>query len=886
MRVFLLQAISSLLHIRALAALSLPMGLLAFAALPPANGPQAVIRLATFSADVTVPLGHGMMGGAWLSTSVADPLEAHGLVLLGAGKPVVFVAVDWCEIRNEAFERWQNVLAEAADTEPVRVMVCTVHQHDAPVADLGAERILRERNARCTVCDPEFHEAAIRRVAEALRVSLASARHVTHIGLGQAQVERIASNRRYLLPDGSVRFDRTSSTRNELARDAPENLVDPWLKTLSFWDGDVPIAAVSGYAVHPMSYYGQGEVSADFPGLARRRRQKDTPGVKQIYFTGCAGNVTAGKYNTGAAASRPALAERLYRSMVNAWNVTQRVPFSHVGFRVERVRLEPRDGRGFGVADLEHQLADEARPFRQCLAAMGLSWRRRADAGHFIEIPCLDFGVAQWLVLPGESYVEFQLAAQLMRSDSFVVVAGYGEGATGYIPTERHIAENDSNLRDWSWVAPGSEPRLLHAIRRVLQVSRDEAADAPWKSNLPIALVKKEVYLKHPAPRVAPRVSLHYVGPGHELREVQGIERTSDVGEEIKARWSTDNGRTWSEFVRVQPSNRVSYGGVSVWEGEGACVFDPVSDLLVQLWLRQIQVEGLYHNFTYVRTSRDRGRTWSEPRQLRYEAGDAFDANEPLKASFLDRNEGYPGSSILVRSDGSLVVCLAHANASGDPNNNSRPWRMGSVFFRGRWDARNNDYVWTAGARAEVSPEVSARGLMEPEVAELKNGRLLVVWRGSTRGWDGTAAKMPGRKLYSLSADGGRTLSPPAEWKYDDGSSFYSPSSFHRMIRHSATGKLYWFGNISATPPSGNSPRYPLIIAEVDEDKAALRRSTVTAIDDRQLGQGNIQFSNFPLIEDWVTHDLILHITTYGQEPDPKDWATAENFRYTVVIRR
>ncbi|NWG14802.1 MAG: hypothetical protein HXY20_14850 [Acidobacteria bacterium] len=65
-----------------------------------------------------------------------------------------------------------------------------------------------------------------------------------------------------------------------------------------------------------------------------------------------------------------------------------------------------------------------------------------------------------------------------------------------------------------------------------------------------------------------------------------------------------------------------------------------------------------------------------------------------------------------------------------------------------------------------------------------------------------------------------------------------------------------------------------------------MKRATVTAIDDRQFGQGDIQFSNFPLVEDRVTHDLVLHITTYGQEPDAEDWATAENFRYTVALRR
>jgi hypothetical protein len=210
---------------------------------------------------------------------------------------------------------------------------------------------------------------------------------------------------------------------------------------------------------------------------------------------------------------------------------------------------------------------------------------------------------------------------------------------------------------------------------------------------------------------------------------------------------------------------------------------------------------------------------------------------------------------------------------------------MGSICFLGKWDATTEEYHWTTGARVDVLPEVSARGLMEPEVAELKDGRLLVVWRGSTKGWDGTEARSPGRKLFSLSADDGRTLSSPAEWTYEDGSSFYSPSSFHRIIRHSMTDRLYWLGNISATPPSGNSPRYPLVIVAIDEAKAAPRRGTVTAIDDRQVGQGDIQFSNFSLIEDRLTHELILHLTTYGQEPDPKDWATAENFRYTLSLR-
>lgn len=443
------------------------------AAFPGCMTPRGgTLRLAIFRADVTVPLRHGMMGGSWLSKSIADPLDAHGFVLFSHHAPVVFVSVDWCEIRNDAYARWQEVLAEAAGTRPECVMISTVHQHDAPVADLEAERILRSRGLVGTVCDLDFHERAVQSVAQALRKSLPRARRLTHVGTGEAKVDKLASNRRYLTSDGRVHFDRTSSSRNESAIEADEGLIDPWLKTLSFWNGEEALAAVSFYAVHPMSYYGGGEVSADFPGIARRRRQLETPGTEQIYCSGCSGNVTAGKYNNGARENRPVLAERLYQATAAAWRNTTRHAVTDFDFRVIPLRLEPRDGVGFTVADLESKLQTETKPFQQCLAAMGLSWRLRVASGRAIEVPAIDFGFAQMLLLPGEAYVEYQLAAQRTRPGSFVCVAGYGDGATGYIPTEKHVAENDTNLGDWCWVAPGSESRLMEVIARALDRKR------------------------------------------------------------------------------------------------------------------------------------------------------------------------------------------------------------------------------------------------------------------------------------------------------------------------------------------------------------------------------------------------------------------------------
>ena len=420
---------------------------------------------------------------------------------------------------------------------------------------------------------------------------------------------------------------------------------------------------------------------------------------------------------------------------------------------------------------------------------------------------------------------------------------------------------------------------LLLLVCIAVRLSRAGATPdpLPWKVNTPIVSVRKEVYKKCPRPRAAALVNVAYVGPNLARREVHSLELRDDVHSSRGWRLSRDNGRTWTKLEPLPSTDRY-YKGVEVWEGAGPVLHDRRAGVLVDTWLRQIAVKGLYHQCTYYRISRDHGRTWTTPKQLRYEEGDDFDPASPLNPSFLSRNQAYFGSNILPHSNGTLIHPVAHANAPGDPRNDKRSWRMGSLCFIGKWDPDTKDYHWTAGKRVEISPTLSSRGLMEPAAAELNGGRVLVVWRGSN------TPKTPGRKWFSLSTDGGRTLSTVQEWKYDDGSRFYSPSSLHRFIRHSVTGKLCWVGNISAVKPSGNWPRYPLIIAEVDERLAAIKKRTVSAIDDRKPPQTTrVQFSNFSLLENRETHALELYLTAYAENAD--DWRTANCYKYTVTLK-
>jgi hypothetical protein len=431
------------------------------------------LHLSTFRADVTPPIGHPLCGG-WIKPAIAvdDPLEAVGVILLGMGRPIVLCVVDWCGLRNDANRLWREALAAAVQTVPECVALHCVHPHNTPFADVGAEKLIEAAHAPPSL-DLKFYEQAVKRCADAARASLARTRRWTHAGFGQAKVEQVASNRRVLGPDGTVKIVRYSSSKDPKSRAASEGLIDPFLRTLSFWDGDRPLAALSYYATHPMSYYGDGRVSADFCGLARRKRQDDDKDVFQVFFNGCAGNVTAGKYNDGSHEFRAILRDRVYAGMVGAWKSTERFAVDHFNWRVEPVQLSPRAEPNFGADESRAVLNDpKATAAKRDNAAFQLAWLARKDRP--IDLTCLSIlppvshGGLSVLHLPGEPFVEYQLFARDQRPDINVCVAGYGDGGPGYIPTARAFQQGGYEPTV-ALAAPESETVLQAAIRKLLK---------------------------------------------------------------------------------------------------------------------------------------------------------------------------------------------------------------------------------------------------------------------------------------------------------------------------------------------------------------------------------------------------------------------------------
>ena len=432
------------------------------------NTDSSSLKVGVFEINVTPPIGSPV---AYADTrSIVDSLTAKGIVILSDEEPVVLCAVDWIGIGNEGQDAWRESLAIAAGTTTDRVSVHTVHQHDGVSCDFTIEGILDEYGLGGWKSDTLFLRKTIRSVAIAVEQAKQNAQPVTHLGFGQAMVEKVASNRRIIGEDDTVKITRWSRTTDTAAIAAPEGLIDPWLKCVSFWNGEQAIAVLNYYATHPMSHYGKGDVSSDFVGIARDRRENQM-GVTNIYFSGAGGNITAGKYNDGSPENRPVLAARMENAMREAWEGTEKTPVSASDFDWNNIEVTLPLAEHLVEEELMAKLSDmQLDSTSKLVAADHLAWLRRTNQGNKVNVSSLRLGNVWLLNIPGEAFIEFQLAAQEIKPENHVCTAAYEEYGPGYICTEIAYSQGgyESSERA-SLVSPEIEQVLLAAITEVLK---------------------------------------------------------------------------------------------------------------------------------------------------------------------------------------------------------------------------------------------------------------------------------------------------------------------------------------------------------------------------------------------------------------------------------
>ena len=85
--------------------------------------------------------------------------------------------------------------------------------------------------------------------------------------------------------------------------------------------------------------------------------------------------------------------------------------------------------------------------------------------------------------------------------------------------------------------------------------------------------------------------------------------------------------------------------------------------------------------------------------------------------------------------------------------------------------------------------------------------------------------------------------------------------------------------------PTGNQPRTPLVIGEVDTKSGWLRPETVRVIDERKAGDSPLlALSNFSAREDRETGEIVVNLSRLFERspPEPEHDGTSDAYLYRV----
>jgi hypothetical protein len=396
--------------------------------------------------------------------------------------------------------------------------------------------------------------------------------------------------------------------------------------------------------------------------------------------------------------------------------------------------------------------------------------------------------------------------------------------------------------------------------------------------------IRREIFLASPGKGTAVVASAYYTkSQGGEMLSVEQRWSRSDTVDVAFYRFSSDYGKTWSAPVERRTGERRAAGMLRRHLAGGWV--DPSNGRFIELWNEAIlpnddPLEGLKQWNIFYALSEDGGRSHHDVRQIIHK-GEEFDARHPLPGVYTGKNAvtlGDTASMPLRLGDGSILIPveITPIKPDGSLYNPGGGYTYGdSAVLIGRW--KGAAIEWEMGDRIIGDPERTTRGMLEPTVATLKDGRVMIVMRGS----NDKKTSLPAHKWVSYSRDGGRLWTKPVPWTYTTGETFFSPSACSQLVPHSS-GRLFWLGNISPENAKGNRPRYPFVVGEVDLDSGRLIRDRVRVVDDKSEEDDPVlMLSNFFAREDRQTKEIALHMSRVFAFPD--GWV-GDAFLYRIAI--
>lgn len=422
---------------------------------------------------ITPPVGIPMIGfaGRGNANGVHDDLSATALVVEGPGSGAApgraaIIACDLLWLEEPAVARVRAAVAGLTRIAPDHVLIACSHTHYGPMLDPGSE-----------LAGPQvgpYLDNLVHLLAGA--AAMAGSRLAPcRFGFGEGEA-RIGVNRRERLADGRMILGQN-----------PAGPYDPRVALLRIDSAEGgPLALLLNHACHPVSLGGAcTQISADFPGVARRLIEAET-GTTTLFLQGSTADVNP--LLMGWDWSHP---DRLGTTLgEEAIRVYADIAVAPATGRVEMARAEVDLPPLLPASEEEGDalvagLVAELERAREAGAPGPIWWargrldraRRGLDAlrgGPAVEpvpasLAALRIGEVALATSPGEIFT--RLGGAIVDGSPFphTVFAGYTDGSIGYVPTRDAYPEGGYEVTHACRVAPEAGDLVVSTSGRLLE---------------------------------------------------------------------------------------------------------------------------------------------------------------------------------------------------------------------------------------------------------------------------------------------------------------------------------------------------------------------------------------------------------------------------------
>jgi hypothetical protein len=437
------------------------------------------LRAGAAQVEITPPAGthlSGSIGRFRPAQSVLDPLYAKALVIESGGRKLCLVTLDVTIVTRPWTEQIRAAAAELG-LAPDAVMVHAIQTHSAPsvghfMLDDDFPNVSPEFEWLRGGETP-FYEHAAQGAIEAIRRADESLQPV-QVGAGSAVNDRLAFNRRGIRRDGTACMPWLFSSLQQPLGPTDvrylEGPTDPEVGVVCLRDAaGRMVAMVLHHTCHPVNVFTHLPnlvVSADWPGAwAAEMCGVYGRSCVPLVINGCCGNINPWPpFEPDFVCDHRRMGRELAET---AGRVIERMMFregSAIAWGVREVPLAIREVASEALAAARKTLAEHPQPpwaddertavsgeWISATQLVSVDLLRRREPEMPYEIQVLGVGDIAIVGLPGEPFVEGQLAIKIGSPTYPTYVAHCTTQYVGYVPTREALARGGHEVSTSYW---------------------------------------------------------------------------------------------------------------------------------------------------------------------------------------------------------------------------------------------------------------------------------------------------------------------------------------------------------------------------------------------------------------------------------------------------